>query len=491
MIQLLKPDLTPLDTGTITGFEAGQDSDAIPFWIQNTGPDQEDLQLVVQAEDPASGLVVSSGVPPLDELWPRARITGQEGTAPAQQLEVTDWTPLGAGRGLHIATLLSGGIRTGELRFRPPASAASLTWRFVLGVVAAEHSLPVPLGARPGILTGLGDRGHSGLVRGLAVTSSSPADAFVHVAPGQLVHRGSFRGLVPEDVELDQADAAAEALAVGESYLAALSAGAAGITVTKGARGSSPARPAPPPWETPLAVVTVQYQAATSEIEAGDVQDLRVFDRYAAEPGTGLQLRIHAGRAIAGGTLRYHSAPTDLLLPATATRELWQRAAGTWELVEPGDPPPETTALGPLWRVTTDATGITDLVDHRTSAADLVVLHLRGDLPGSPGVIADSLVAGDGLVLEDVLYRLSDNGAGSAGQTQLDLLVDGATLYPSFAVADQRPTWPFDAAELTLKGRVHEITELRAGQVLQLASTEHPTGGTPARAEACLVCRRA
>jgi hypothetical protein len=492
MISLLNPDLTPLLEVAIANFEAGQDSDSIPFWIQNTGPDQVDLVLVVQAEDPASGLVVSSGVPPLDELWPRARVTGQGGTAPAQQLEVTDWTPLGAGRGLHIASLLSGGIRTGELRFRPPATAASVGWRFVLGVIAAEHSIPVSAGARCGILAGLGDRGFSALLApGFAVTPSTPADELVTVGPGQVVHRGRLAGLVPDALELDQADGDAEALAAGQAYQAVLSAGAAGITVTKGLRASSPARPAPPALETPIAAVTVRYQAGgTTEVEGTDIVDLRVFDRYFAEPGAGLQLRVHAGRAIAGGTLRYHSAPTALALPASATRELWQRASGAWELVEPGDPPPETTALGPLWIVTTDATDVTDLEDRRALDAAPVLISLRGDLPGSPGEIGSALVAGDGLVLEEVLYRISDNGAGSAGQTQIELLVEGATLYPSFAIADHRPAWAFDSAGLLLVTRAHEVTELRQGQLIKLSSVEHPIGGTPAWAEAILVCRR-
>ena len=99
-------------------------------------------------------------------------------------------------------------------------------------------------------------------------------------------------------------------------------------------------------------------------------------------------------------------------------------------------------------------------------------------------------VVHDGLVLEDVLYRLSDGGGGSAGQTKLDLLLDGATLSPSFAQEDHRPAWPFDTAALLVHGRIHERLELHPGQLLQLVSIEHPTGGTPARAEAYLLCRR-
>jgi hypothetical protein len=491
MIEILAPDLTPLEGVEIPDLEAGQDSGSIPFVLRNTGPDVADVLVVLQVLDPVSGQWLSAGLPPLDELWSRLRITGQVTTnTPAQQLEIHDWTPVGTDRALHLATLLSGGLRTGEIRFHPPATAARLTWQFRLAVVAAEHSHPVPAGARPGILTGLGDYGHSALLRGFQVTAATPATDRVHVGAGQLVHRGRLVGLVAADVALDQLDGAGEALAPGQLYVAVLSAGATGITVTKGRRGSAPARPAPPLWEPPIAAVAVRHEAGASEIAPTDIEDLRVFDRYRAEPGAGLQLRVHAGRAIAGGTLRYHSTPTDLMLPPNATTALWQRASGAWELAAPTDPPPETTALGPLWIATTDAAGVTELLDRRVFAADTVVIPLRGPLPAAPGQIAEAVVLHDSLVLEDVLYRLSGNGGGTAGQTKLDLLLDGATLYPSAAQDDHRPAWSFDAADLIVQGRIHELAELHPGQLLQLVSIEHPTGGTPAWAEAYLLCRR-
>jgi hypothetical protein len=481
MINLLNPDLTPLDSVTITHFEAGQDSDPIPFVIQNTGPDQTDLLFVIQAEHPTTGLVVSSGLPALDELWARARLSGPE---------PIDWTPIGTTRGLHIATLQAGAIRTGEIRFRPPATAASLAWRFVLGVIAAENSHPVGDGTRQGILTGLGDYGHSALLRGFQVTAATLAADRVHIAAGHVIHRGRLRGHVGTDIILDQQDATDAFLEPGQLYQALLTVGANGFTVTKGPRGTGPSRPVPPPWEPSLALVTVRHQATASEIDPTDIEDLRLFDRYWAEPGTGLHLRIHPGRAIAGGTLRYHSAPTDLLLPPDAITCLWQRASGAWELTALADPPPETTALGPLWIATTDTDVVTQLFDRRAFTTDTVVLHLRGDLPATPGVITEALVGHDGLVLEEVIYRLFSNGAGFSGQTQFDLLVDGVTLHPSSSLDDQRPAWTFNATDLIQQGHIHELTELHSGQLLQLASIEHPTGGTPVGGEAYLVCKR-
>jgi len=490
MISLLNPDLAPLDIVEITHFEAGQDSDPIPFCIQNTGPDQTDLLLVLQAENPSTGLTVSSGIPPLDELWARVRLIGQTGTAPAQTPELTDWLPLGATRALPIKTLLQGGIRTAEIRFHPPSTAATLAWRFTLGVIAAENSYPVGAGVRQGILTGLGDHGHSALLKGFQPTATTPASDTLHITAGHVIYRGRLIGLVGADILLDQQDAADAPLEPGQLYQALLTAGPTGYTLTKGLKGTTPTAPAPPPWEPPIALLTIHHQPTITEIAPADIEDRRLFDRYQAEPGTGLHLRLHPGQAIAGGTLRRHSTLTNLLLPPNATTYLWQRASGAWELSAPTDPPPETTALGPLWIAITDATGVTDLLDRRVIAADTVVIHLRDDLPATPGPIAETLIAHDGLVLEDVLYRLSDSGGGSAGQTQLDFLLDGATLYPSFAQDDHRPAWPFDAADLLVQGRIHELTELHPGQLLQLVSIEHPTGGTPAWAEAYLLCRR-
>ena len=495
MIQILNPDLTPMQDVQIAPFEAGQDSGIVPFAIQNAGPDVVDVAdvlVVLQVLDPTTGQWVSSGVPPADELWGRLRLTGQDATlAPGQFLEITDWLPVGAWRSLPIRMLLSGGIRHGEFKLRPPATAASLTWSFRLAVLAAEHAYPVPPGTRQGILTGLGDRGHSTLLKGFQVTTSVPPDDQVHIAAGHLIYRGDLVGHVATTLALSQEDADATPLAPGTSYLAVLSIGPTGLTITKGQQAPVPFRPPAPPWEPVLAVLAVHYQSSgTTEIDSTHFTDLRLFDRYQAEPGTGLHLRLHPGRAIAGGTLRYHSTPTDLLLPPNQTTHLWQRANGAWELTTPTAPPPETTALGPLWLATTDAATVIALQDRRAYAADAVVLHLRGPLPSTPGPIADLLILQDGLILEDVLYRLSDSGGGESGQTQLDLHLDGTTLYPSHAQDDHRPTWPHDAADLIHQGTIHEITDLSSGQRIELVSLDHPTNGIPAWAEAYLLCRR-
>jgi hypothetical protein len=95
-------------------------------------------------------------------------------------------------------------------------------------------------------------------------------------------------------------------------------------------------------------------------------------------------------------------------------------------------------------------------------------------------VIAEVIVTHDGLVLEEVVYRLSGNGGGSAGQTQLDLLLDGATLYPSFALDDQRPSWPFDAVTLSSKVASTRSPSCAPDNSSSLPPLTTPPGGHPA-----------
>ena len=50
---------------------------------------------------------------------------------------------------------------------------------------------------------------------------------------------------------------------------------------------------------------------------------------------------------------------------------------------------------------------------------------------------------------------------------------------------------PGYAGDLVQQIHIHELTERRPGQLLQLVSIQHPTGGTPAWAEAYLLCKEA
>lgn len=495
MIEILKSDLSAPLNVTFNALEAGMDSDVIPFALRNPGTeDLVDLLLVIQVESLTSpGLYVSTGLPPQDELWARARVIGQGATG---------WTPIGAFAALLVPSLPAGAIRYGEIKMRPPSTATAVTYRWVLSVIEAEHSRALPpalAAAAPGILPHVGDRGASLLLQGFEATSSSTPDDQVHVAGGAGIVRGELVTLLAADVALDQLDSAAEALALGEAYWATLSLTSlpslpslGSLTLTKGLKALSPSPPAAPAGEALIEQILVRYQTGSSVIAPEDVAGRLTYGRYLATPGDGLQVIVHAGQAVAGGTWRYHSARQALALEASATSYLWQLASGELALTQTPEPPTpaDTTALGPLWEIDTDVAAVTELRDLRTYTRGPVVLHLVGGLPGAPGEI-DSLLVHQALSVEIIVYRLSDNGAGTAGQTVLDLEINGATVYTSQATDDQRPAWPYDAAgpdELVDGDGIHELVALRRGDVVTLKSAEHPTGGAPSWAEAYLIC---
>ncbi|HEX6862325.1 MAG TPA: hypothetical protein VF414_05890, partial [Thermoanaerobaculia bacterium] len=323
------------------------------------------------------------------------------------------------------------------------------------------------------------------------VTASSPPDHLVHVAGGQHICRGRLISRVAADVELDQADSTSAALEPGQAYWAAISLGPGSAPVaTKGTAALVPTRPAAPAGHSIAAYVRVAYGASGSEIAGEDVDgSVLLYDRFRATASAGLQLVLHGGQALGGGSWRYSSERVPLALEADSTHYVWQLASGLPELTTDPDPPAGGGALL-LWEADTDGAGVTALRDRRGYVEASVVLHLAGALPGAPGEVASFLVVED-LVLEEITSRLSDAGAGTGGATVLDVLLNGTTLFTSQATDDQRPAWPFDATTLVSEGGLHEVTELRRGDLLTLVTAEHPTGGAaPLRAEAYLRCWR-
>jgi hypothetical protein len=460
----------------------------------------ENVALIDETESPTTpGVYQRADLPPQDEHWRQWRIVGYDNTGdPSWTVASTAWASLGAYRRALIGDIPANCAVYLELRERPPAAGPATTYAWKLTPIYAEASLPVPpstTAAGRGILTGVGDYGRTHVVRGVEVTASSPADDEVHVSGGLVLFAGLYAGRVTTDHQLNQT-AADGALASGESYIAAVTVGADGVvTVTKGNKAATPTKPTPPAGEKVRAWVTVEKQSGASVIETADIEiPDALWERYDLVAGAGLDATQHAGRAVGGDTYRYHTAPRTLTFDASSTSYVWQLADGSPAITTATDPPADA-ALGPWHQVVTDGSGITSIVDLRTYADDLVVLHLRGTLPGSPGEVASLLVQHERLQIERLVYRISDNGGGASGQTKLDTKrapvgSAAATLYTSHATEDTRPTFPHDASTLTNDGSTHEECDLRRGDLLTLESLEHPTGGTPDWAEVYLLCRR-
>lgn len=490
-------DTTPVEDLPFTGLDAGADSDTITVHIRNTGVATEpNVRLKLQVEHPSvANLFVSTGFPPMDELWGRARISGFDNTGdPTWSLASTDWQAMGAYSDLLVGDVPADCTIYLELRQRPPSSATAMFWRWALGYYSSVYSVPVPQAVAlldRGIFHGVGDYGRSGLVRGFAVTPTGTPDDKVHVAAGQVVYQGKLLGFTKTDHTLSQSDSAAAALAVGQSYIAVGTVNASGPHYTKGLKGVSPVAPTPPAGEPllPQPYVTVQYDAGGGAIDGADITGEGLYDRFWCEAGSGLQVEIHRGRALGGGTERYAENKQLVPVPASDTVYLYQLASGLWEYAT-SETPPETTATGPWWEVDTDGSGVTAVRDRRQYAGKSKVIVLEGAISGgAPAAIAEVMIEDDRLYLEVVAVRIPANG-GSSGNTVFNAKKNGTTIYTSSGTDDQRPTLAYNATPTDVhRSGIPEVTEFVRGDILSFHTASHPSGGAPTAAEGHFVFR--
>jgi hypothetical protein len=498
-VNLYRSDGTTLLDGiSTTNEEAGADSDAIAFKVKNDGEtDALNVILVQRTVDPGDpNTLLATGVPPQDEGWGRVRITGFTNTAePTWSVNTTDWTPLGAFSPLLVGDIPPDCLVHCEYKSHPPSSAETGPWVRSIVPIYNEYSQPLPPSLTRvdrGILTGVGDFAHSGLVSGLGVTVSGSPDDEVHSAAGVWVHKGILYGDIAQDHAFTDEDSAAAALASGEHYWAVISRGAGAFTVTKGTKGAAATKPALPAGEVFVRYVRIDYQAAgggVPVIEAADLDGTTLYDRYLAEDGGSLDLSIHPGQAQGGSTWRYSGGMQTLPLTDDDTNYVWQLASGLFDATL-DTVPPEGTAIGPLWEVLTASGSISTITDRRIYAGRTVELRLSALLTGGTGLKDSIRVGHERLFLDKVLASVSDDGDGSSGSTVLDIHIEGATIYTSSGTDDQRPTFAFDAGSaLADDGSVPEVRELRQGYTVQLHLDAEPVGGTPVSAEVILVCR--
>lgn len=494
-------DVTLVSDLVFTNLDAGADSDVLTVHLWNNigdgaGQTRANVRLALLVEHPSSaGTYVATGFPPVDELWGKIRIVGYDnGGDPAWSIANTDYQSIGAYSGLELGDIPTDCAVYLELLQHPPSSASATTWRWALGHDADAYAaaLPLALGLLDrGIVHGVGDYGHSGLVRGATVTPTGTPDDEVHVAASQVVYQGLLYGTVATAITLNQNDSAAAALTAGQSYYAAITFNASGWHATKGIKGTSPVKPTPPAGEVmaPSPWVLVQYDAGGGAIDAADITGEGLCDRFWCEAGSGLQAEIHQGRAVGGGTYRYSSSKQLVTLAASDTFYLYQLASGLWEYALT-ETPPETTATGPWWEVDTDGSGVTAVRDRRQYAGKSKTIVLEGAITGgAPAAIADLMIEDDRLFLEVVSVRIPTNGGGASGSTVFEVKKNGTTIYTSSGSDDQRATFAFNASTLIHRSGIPEVLEFRRDDVVSFATATHPVGGTPASAECHLTFR--
>lgn len=489
--------------------EAGERSAAVVVHVRNDGDTTDpNVLMVMRTRHPITGKVVATGVPPQDELWGQLRITGFLNPGhPEWSVANTDWFSIGAWSGLPVGDIPEGCTVIHEFAVRPPSTAEDEDpWEVFPIPIYAAYSLPLPPSISAferGVLHGIGDPSRSGIAivrysSDLAIGGdymepgvSGPPDGNLYVAPGIRLHRGRLYPMIGETFTFDQLDVAAATLTAGQSYFVTFSVGAGVRTATKGAKGTSPTKAAVPAGDDLLGYVQIHYGAGGTVIDTPDIDWRALPDRFEPVPQGGLVLGITRGFSVGGGTLRFSFSTQLVTLEDDTTNYVWQLASGLPEATTT-DEYPETTSL-PLCEA--DAAGgvIVAIRDRRSYAGDTEVLTLRGAPPGSIGAIDRYVVGHERLVIDRTLFWANDNGTGTGGKLQLDLLLNGTTMFPSFATEDWRPFFAFDApdADLTVHWGLPELVELKRGDVLELVSIENPTGGDPPEEVfAQLVCRK-
>ncbi|MEM6796106.1 MAG: hypothetical protein AAF725_19185 [Acidobacteriota bacterium] len=434
-------------------------------WGEPAGEILEDLIFRLATEDPErSGVGLMKGVPPQDELWARARFVGQNNAADPQQADFrTDWLPLGAYLAIPFPTLHAGCSRRVELVWQLPYSAQG-SWVFLPTVDFSEHSRalasPHPL---PGIVTGAGDRARSGLIRGGQLSVSDPPDDQIHIAPCQLLASGEILGRAAVSLALDRVDGAGNALEDGAIYRARLALTAdAAVEARRGEAGLEPAAPPLEPQDVAsLGLIRVEAPdgGGLPVIEAEDLEEGAIFDRFRIEAiPDRLEVRVHAGDAVGGGTWRFWRLPSPAIaLPASSMSYLWQLADGRYD-VTPDPKPPAPTALGPWAKIETDETGVLRLEDRRSLSGQSVVLTLEGEVL-APGPVGRLLVPVN-LQVDRVLVTLD---AEPTGPVSFDLLADGE----SRLVPETLPSFDLGGPVLHSEALL-ETARCFAGTVLEL-----------------------
>ncbi|MEM9552667.1 MAG: hypothetical protein AAGC60_00285 [Acidobacteriota bacterium] len=476
-----------------TGLQAGAPSapEALALWYrrgESTGEPVRDLLLVAEVQDP-QGRWVRSGVPALDQQWIELRVTDQIADArPEQRRLRSEWTPVGAGRALRLADVYPGDARLIERRLRAPSSQQGQHLPIRLVVLYDEHTIPLPgPPARRGIVPVYGDAAQTAIVRSkLRVFANGGAS--LSIPPRIAVHQGTARGFPWHDEPLDQADGAAEPLAAGEHYLALLSQAPGGVTLTKGLRAATPAVPAWPDDEIPLALVRVHHQpGGVSQVVEADVDDWMLREHLEAAWDTGeTTLHLDAGEALGAETRRVWSRRVPLPLAPETTSTVWQLDSGLYDVTDGAPPTPGALAL---YRATTDALGVVDVVDLRPWAGETLHLRIAAAPPGAPGPLgAPAVVPEAGYTLDRIVLAAADSGAG-AGETVVEVDLDGVSLFPSAASFDERPRITPGGATLHRDAWPEGLLSLEPGQRLSARTVAH-ADTPPSHLELVLILRR-
>lgn len=370
---------------------------------------------------PGSGLYFSTSHPVVDERMGRFQITGQSAT-PGQEIVLGVVQPMGHLAVALLPTIKAGGhILANFWLAQSGSSAGGGAVRIKIEVANEVAAYPLPFGVSQ-VGTGI-DSGRkqprSFFIDGRAVTATGTPNDFVHAAAGSWLIQGEeYVGASIADVQFNQNDGAAEALASGQEYIAALTLGTSATpTATKGLRATagSAERPTPPAGELLLAWITVAYSATTTTIAPGDIEDARIFGRYkVVAPTAGLNVTVHPGEAVIDSFRQVRGIAAVVGLGASVVNRLWLEWNGSIT-VTLSDIPPSAGAVK-LGNATTGVSSVTNLSDTRT--------YIR---PLDPGLLEVKETDGAPDVLGVSTLRFPPDSVTNDGAGQVTIAFPGIT----------------------------------------------------------------
>lgn len=453
----------------------------------------------------SGGPYLSTGVPLLDELWTRVRITHQLSAAGAVAYD-SGTLAVGTNSEFPLPDLApQTGVRFEFSVFAPAGSTADAV-KIKPQVVGNQGSSPlsryVGLATGSGVVPGDRVAGLRSLLRGFAITANDTA--VVVVGRGILSYDGATVAHISGSVTFTLADGAAVNLGAAEDYLVTVSVTSAGVIVaTRGLKAEEVTPPAVPSGNVLVGYLNVESAdgIAVTVSQASIDQSGATYSEFLVTDGGGLSVSVAAGEGISEAGFRQPTShATPVSVAASETSRIWRLANGAKSATLTDAPPAVGADL--LALATTDTDSVTAIVDarrlvHRALGMSHIELVFRGVMTAvTPGDTLAMAIARDDWEIESVELDLSDVDAGwTGGALKANVLIlapgapapwpvgtaGGVTLFTSFATDDARPSIAFDATVLRAVSEDHEVRRIVRGTrlLLALAATVAGPGAEP------------
>lgn len=413
------------------------------------------------------------------QRWIELRLVGVTGSGIVAQL--TDWTPVGANRGLSLNAIPSNTARYVEVRAKvPPGLGAAQDIDIIVTIDWARPSRPVSEGVSEvygdGVMLGLGDGTRSFIVSGGVLTESGTPDEFVNFTDLVWIHGGVLKVLLADAYELDANDSAAAALTAGNAYWGTLYLNESGdIEIEKSAQAASPlsvsTRPAVPAGGILLGYVQRDEDAA---IANADIFQDAVTRGLFSFSSSGLVVMLGPGQAVVDNSkLRFDSTQT-ITLTASATCSIWLTSGGALDHTTDGSRPDTEPRALLLWEAVTDGSGVTSYKDKRRWIGGRIV-PITMQFVSEVNLNDFSLIAhypsnrpGQILPVNPVVADIDDDGTSAAsGSWKFDIFksIDGAaeaTIFTSSGTTDRRSVIAWNDTTLRDTDAVPEVVDIEA-----------------------------